>query len=876
MNTPSPIRDQLALAGRARDHAVRLATGLTVIGLLALVLLTVALVDYGLILPASARWAAVALMAIVLIAGLGRVIWLRRRPTSLKASALEVEAARPSAGCEVSTAAEYATGERKISQEYEHELVAALQQRASATVAQTSLPHGRRLILPALIVAGVVGALGAFLISAPAAGTALKRTMAPWSKAPFSQVKVTPGAAEVPVGRPLEIASEFSGRQPERAEIQIREEGRNEWTSVPLTASTNGSFRHLIPAVNASFAYRVVGLDAVSDEFPVTSYVPPDVKDLRVRLQPPAYTGLKPLEQATADITIVRGSQATFRVTPTVPLSKAQLRFTNGMVLELKPNTAQQWAAQLPVVKDDEFRFELFDAKGRRGGDEQVHHVTAVPDAPPKVDFTTPGQDIRAAATNRVALKLTASDDFGLAGVKIIYHRLGAPEQELAAEVTAKKDNEVEAEAELDLSLLKLHEFELVAYHAEARDNNTLDGPGIGHSPTYFIEITDLEAGKCLSQTQGQKVNLLVIQKQIIADTAAVAAKATEDKFKELAARQKDALEFGKMYQQALTKTGAPLPAQGAMNSAVAAMEKAVTALQSQKREAALAPEESALASLYQVVGLMPQLQSLPTVPPPVAQKSPTNNPPALNVVLEAIKKQKKEPPNQQEMAQALAQIQELRRQQAGLNAAGQDPGRNSSESQATSNPSKSAGQKGNGSNGKGEKGTGQKGSGQKASGTGEKGQGEKRNGQKGSGEKPEQESKPTENQENKEENENQDTELAKLAPKQEQLSKEAKEIAERLARAAGKGSRRGHGAGQRMSDAAAKMGQAAQAMRSGNSELAGTAGDQSASSLGAAAAMLESLLSGKPELSDVSAEEAPKQYEGAIADYFKRLSHAE
>ena len=78
------------------------------------------------------------------------------------------------------------------------------------------------------------------------------------------------------------------------------------------------------------------------------------------------------------------------------------------------------------------------------------------------------------------------------------------------------------------------------------------------------------------------------------------------------------------------------------------------------------------------------------------------------------------------------------------------------------------------------------------------------------------------------------------------------------------------------MGEAAAKMGQAAKAMRSGQGETAGTAGDESESSLGIASAMLEELLSGRPELSDVSAEDAPKQYEAAIADYFKRLSHAD
>ena len=281
----------------------------------------------------------------------------------------------------------------------------------------------------------------------------------------------------------------------------------------------------------------------------------------------------------------------------------------------------------MPVDRDAEFRFELFDAQGRRGGDEQAHHITAVPDAPPKVDFTTPGQDIRAAATNRIDLKLTASDDFGVAGVKIFYHRLGAPELELTAPRLVAKGAELQGETRLDLTPLKLKEFELVAYHAEVRDNNTLDGPGIGRSPTYFIEITDLNSGQCLCQSQGQKVNLLVIQKQIIADTTALAAGVPVKQYMELAARQQDAIEFAKLYQQALTQTGAPSAAQGALKAAMESMEQAATALWSRSRDTALAPEESALANLYQVVRLMPELQNLPTTPPPLAEKTPPTPP---------------------------------------------------------------------------------------------------------------------------------------------------------------------------------------------------------------------------------------------------------
>ena len=81
MNSRLSIRDQLLVAGRGRDRAIRLATLLTLVGLLLLLFLGVALLDYQLILPASLRWAALSVLGMAAILGGIRLwqLWHRRR-----------------------------------------------------------------------------------------------------------------------------------------------------------------------------------------------------------------------------------------------------------------------------------------------------------------------------------------------------------------------------------------------------------------------------------------------------------------------------------------------------------------------------------------------------------------------------------------------------------------------------------------------------------------------------------------------------------------------------------------------------------------------------------------------------------------------------
>ena len=59
-----------------------------------------------------------------------------------------------------------------------------------------------------------------------------------------------------------------------------------------------------------------------------------------------------------------------------------------------------------------------------------------------------------------------------------------------------------------------------------------------------------------------------------------------------------------------------------------------------------------------------------------------------------------------------------------------------------------------------------------------------------------------------------------------------------------------------------------------GETENAGVHGAQATASLQKAAVMIENVLLGRAQRVDVSKEEAPKQYEALISEYFKALSY--
>lgn len=908
-------RERLEAAARRKDHARRRRVLVVTVASVGTVLLACAALDYAFTLPRAARWAGLGLWLATAAWGALRISRLRHAPTRVEEAAQDAETLRPDLGCEVSTAAEYVSGARTPTREYEPEIAAALQQRASLHLAAVQVPYARTLVRPVLWgAAAVAAAIVAFALFAPGGFISLLRATVPWSNASHTRIQPSLGNVELATGTRITLTNQLGGRIPREARFEFREDGSNTWQSVVLPVS-QGAALHPI-TVSKSMDWRVAAGDAVTPEFRLEAYTPAAVRALAIRITPPAYTRLPAVEQRSPAITTLRGSRTLFRLDPNVPLSTAALRFTNGVVLPLTRVTNDLWSAELTVTHDNAYSFVLADSRGRPGLDRSLHRVRALPDEPPKIEITQPGQDIRANPTNTVPLRIEASDDFGIASSRLVFHKLGQPEREVALDVSAFKDGKLTTAAEIALAPLQLREYELVAYHAEARDNNDFDGPGIGRSATYFIEVTDQvsqPSPKAQSQGKSEKVNLLAIQKQIVADTAA-APDAPAAKSRELAQRQRDALEFARMYQTSLAQNGAPIEAQGLMNAAVESMEKAASTLDQAQTRQAVPPEEAALAALYQTVRAMPQLANLPTRPQrPQAQQPPP--PPSVRVVLEEIQKKKDPEADQKEIEAALAELEKMAEAQAELASAaeaaanteseaeretppgndrnegsGQDPSQSPSKSQASQPAQAAAPAKGKG------KGKGQ-GEGQ--------GQGEgtpkdpadpadpsdpsdpsKPNAQEQANAKPG-EAKPAQGKGPAKDLSDQTdpsdptdpsppSTLPQLAPKQDALSQRALELAERLNRTLTQGQRAGQNPGDGLRKTAQQMRQAAQAMRSSNAGAANAAGANSGAGIQSAIATLERMLEGRASLSDVSAEEAPSRYEGPISDYFRRLSRAE
>jgi hypothetical protein len=314
------------------------------------------------------------------------------------------------------------------------------------------------------------------------------------------------------------------------------------------------------------------------------------------------------------------------------------------------------WSFKTTATTNTFYWIDLLDRSGHKGGNDGAFQLSVTADGPPKVVISQPGTDIRADPTNKISIKIEATDDYGLSDLKFVFHKLNSPEQTLVLPLNPTNNLETKAETEIDLSKLHLEDFDVVAYHAEARDNNNLDGPGIGKSPVYFIEITGRE--QPLSQCQGggnsTSVNLLTLEKQILGAT--VRANSTdESKLDDIAAQQDKTREYAEMFKASPLFDQAPPEAMSKFESAIANMGQAKRSLETHDKTASIKAEEQALADLYQTAKLLPEFES----------QCRGGNCKGLKILLQAIEKQKKK--KRDDTRDALTKLlQQLRQAKAG------------------------------------------------------------------------------------------------------------------------------------------------------------------------------------------------------------------
>ena len=544
-----------------------------------------AIVDWLMPLPSAVR---VALLAV----GAGVIGYLLykylvqplRTSLTLRDVALNVERNHPDLEDRLVSALEF--GNRESVDPIEAHMLQRLLEDTVARVKginfKATIDHSRARKHVGIAALVVVGCVVLSLLFPSEIHTSLLRVLVPWEKTDpilTTRLAVEPGNARILRGKSLPIHVTVTGKsaakvvltyrdigaqQPSTSEVEKDEQQPKTVIGMLQNPDDKRGFAYEIFNIDADMEYFVVANEATSERYTVEVFEMPKVTEISVAYTYPDYTGLKPVVQTgTGDVRAVVGTQAEIKLitnkaiqTASIAIGKSQNRdfydlfddpddetsdnhgkdvFQQPMII----SNGNTLTTTIDVVADGNYAIQLLCIDGFNNEIPIEYTIRAMPDTVPEVVIKEPGRDVKATKLDEVEIVAEATDDYGVAELKLMY-RVGSDElQELVMESSASAPI-VRSGSGADPYHLAdgaytfyLEEFDvepgdIISYYAHATDNNTRTGPGEASSEIYFIEIRPFNEDFHEGENEGQPgeaepnplSDVISSQKQIIRETS--------------------------------------------------------------------------------------------------------------------------------------------------------------------------------------------------------------------------------------------------------------------------------------------------------------------------------------------------------------------
>ena len=356
--------------------------------------------------------------------------------------------------------------------------------------------------------------------------------------------KIQPGTVQVERGTDINVTTEISGHLGAPVALYYRvadigsQESKSlpqaEWQSLPMHRMSPDvrpglqvseilmPYRATLENVTRPLQYYISVNEVTSEQYQITISNEPIVTQFQYRLNYPAYTQLQSqtLPANIGNIQVLFGTEVVFTGESNKPLQEARLTFeTSGDVpLEIAEQQLQNSITQLvadeqaqetpaaPEImqgsfvarQSENYRIHITDLDGFTNRDPVNHTITVLEDAAPDVVIVAPARDTVLDDAMLVALKVEATDDYGIQELQLVY-RVETEGAE-AVNVPLKRWETEDAHSHRsvfvaytwDVDRTGIFPGETIAYYVQALDIDDVSGPNIGKSHTYTLRFPSL------------------------------------------------------------------------------------------------------------------------------------------------------------------------------------------------------------------------------------------------------------------------------------------------------------------------------------------------------------------------------------------------
>ena len=354
-------------------------------------------------------------------------------------------------------------------------------------------PLKARARLLALVAAPVL-ALAAWNPGFP--GRTIALVVHPLEHLPPADIFIHVATRDVRVIRGTSVAVEAvtSGAKPDRVVLAFRPSASGDRGEAAQTVAMDRTepdrYAALVPEVTEDLDYRVAAGPFASPWYRIAATERPAVTDLTVTLYPPHYTGLPNETLDRGNVRGVKGSTLGFTADVNKPVAHAVLALDDGREVPLKL-TGDRLQGSMVLFRSQRYRIRMEDSFGFENL-PIPYEMHAVPDGFPVVELAEPGEDLEVNGDERLVLEYRAEDDYGVREI-VLVARVGDREERLPV---WRQDpaRTVQDRFVWDLDTMRLDQGDVVTYHLETLDNDTISGPKLGKSRPFSLRLKNLEA----------------------------------------------------------------------------------------------------------------------------------------------------------------------------------------------------------------------------------------------------------------------------------------------------------------------------------------------------------------------------------------------
>lgn len=316
----------------------------------------------------------------------------------------------------------------------------------------------------------------------------LKRVLFPLAEiAPPTETKLTriePGTTDIAAGDKVTISAYASGKEPETITVYVSSDDGEYWEPIRLDSPVEryGRWQVTLNDRQKSFDYYLVANDFKSEKYRVRVSAAPLVLEWKVEYLPPAYTGEPRRTEQGGDIDALEGTLVELEVTTNVPVraGSGKIDFHLGVnrptqSLDPVAGSENRLVAKFALGEEGTYQVSFEDLLGRKPQFRPVKTIRVRRDAAPVLAFVEPTEtSVEKPVGSRFPLRLSASDDYGLA--KVRFHLEREQDGKVLMEEELRAGDEPLGRSRLfvipiDLARLGVKAGETLNYWADAEDN---------------------------------------------------------------------------------------------------------------------------------------------------------------------------------------------------------------------------------------------------------------------------------------------------------------------------------------------------------------------------------------------------------------------